>query len=81
MHDTTRSIEERMTRMMALKSPAERLSMAGSMFDASKKLMTAGLLKENPGLSAAGLREGIFRRLYGDCFTESELQRVINGKR
>jgi|WetSurMetagenome_2_1015567.scaffolds.fasta_scaffold68510_3 hypothetical protein len=64
MHDTIRSIEERMSRMMALKSPAERLSMAGSMFDASKKLMTAGLLKENPGLSAARLREGIFRRLY-----------------
>ena len=78
MHDTTWSIEDRMTRMMALKSPAERLSMAGSMFDASKKLMTAGLLKENPGLSGARLRKGMFRRLYGDCYTESEMLRVIN---
>jgi hypothetical protein len=43
MHDTTRNIEEQMTRMMALKSPAERLLMAGSMFDSSKKLITAGL--------------------------------------
>jgi hypothetical protein len=63
MHDTTRNIEEQMTRMMALKSSAERLLMAGSMFDSSKKLITAGLLKENPELSAAGLQKGIFRRL------------------
>jgi hypothetical protein len=81
MHDTTRNIEDRMTRMMSLKSPAERLSMAGSMFDTSKMLMTAGLLKENPGLSGARLREGIFRRLYGDCFTESEMQRIISRMR
>jgi UDP-N-acetylenolpyruvoylglucosamine reductase len=51
MHDTAQNVEEHMTRMMALKSPVERLSMAGSMFDAAKKLMTAGILKENPDLS------------------------------
>lgn len=77
MYDTSPEIEERMARMIAEKTPAERLRMASSMFDAAKKLMIAGLLRENSTLNEAQLRARIFLRLYGDCFSKEEVKRIM----
>lgn len=78
MKDTNPDIEQRISSMMAAKSPAERLRMASSMFETCKALMRAGLLRKNPALDEAGLRGQIFLRLYGDEFTESEIGRIID---
>ena len=77
MYDTPADIEKRIARMMAERTPAERLRMASSMFDAGKKLMTAGLLRENSTLNEAQLRARIFLRLYGDCFSHEEIERIM----
>ena len=78
MNDTSLSIEKRMAQMMAGKTPVERLRMASSMFDAGKKLMKAGLLNENGSLNEDQLRARMFLRLYGDCFTQDEIRRIIH---
>ena len=76
MNDTSLDIEERMAEMIARRTPAERLRMASSMFDSAKKLMAAGLLHENGFLDEAQLRARIFLRLYGDCYSREEIERI-----
>ncbi len=78
MNDTPLHIEKRMAEMIASRTPTERLKMASSMFDSGKKLMRAGLLKENGSLNEAQLRAKMFLRLYGDCFSKDEIRRIID---
>ncbi len=77
MTDTSLSIEKRMARMIALRTPVERLRMASSMFDSGKKLMKAGILDENGLLNEAQLRTKIFLRLYGESFTPAEIKQIV----
>jgi hypothetical protein len=77
--DTPLSIERRMIDMIAARSPAERLRMACSMFDAAKKLLMAGLQRENPGYSEAQLRGRLFMRMYGDSFSPEQLKKIAAG--
>ena len=62
---------------MIQKSPAERLRMAGSMFESAKQLMRAGMLKEDPSLNEAQIRARTFMRLYGDEFSKDEIDRIM----
>ncbi|MBN1979989.1 MAG: hypothetical protein JW795_00550 [Chitinivibrionales bacterium] len=78
MRDSSPDIEQRMTRMMAARTPADRLRMACSMFDAGRKLMIAGLLEENGNLTKAQLRARIFIRLYGDLYTPQEIHNIVH---
>lgn len=77
MNDTPRDVEMRMMQMFAQRTPAERLRMASSMFDAGKKLMEAGLRRENPSLNEAQLRTRIFIRLYGDCYSQEKIEKIV----
>ena len=77
LSDTTLDIEKRMSRMIARRTPVERLKMASSMFDSARKLMAAGLLRENGALNEAQLRTRIFLRLYGECYSQEEIERIV----
>jgi len=77
MSDTSVDIEKRMSQMIAQRTPAERLKMASSMFDLGKKLMVAGLLRENNSLNEAQIRARIFLRLYGECYSQAEIERIV----
>ena len=76
MRDTSPEMEKRLLQLYAERTPEERMRMAGRMFDTGIALMKAGILQATPDISKAELRERIFRRLYGDCFSEEELQRI-----
>ena len=77
MSDTPRDIEELQIRLIAERSPFERLQMASSMFDVAKMLVVAGLLNENPSLNEAQLRARTFMRFYGDTFTRDEIKLIV----
>lgn len=78
MNDTTPEIEKRISAMMAAKTSAERLRMAGSMFDTGITLLRAGLKRQNPELSEGQLRAQVFLRLYGEDFSASEIKRIAS---
>ena len=77
MSDTSVDIEKRMSEMIARRTPVERLKMASSMFDLGKKLMVAGLQQEYGSLNEAQIRARIFLRLYGDCYSQAEIERIV----
>lgn len=77
MNDTPPEIEALVDRMMAERTPEERLRMGASMFDAARELMAAGLLMEDPNLTRAQLRGRLFLRTHGDCFTPKEIDRIM----
>jgi hypothetical protein len=77
MNDTSPDIENLMAEMIALRTPSERLRMAGSMFDTAKKLMEAGIRQENPSLNEAQIRTRIFLGLYSDCYSKAEIEKIV----
>ena len=77
MSDTSVDIEKRMSEMITRRTPVERLKMASSMFDLGKKLMVAGLQQEHGSLNEAQIRARIFLRLYGDCYSQAEIERIV----
>ena len=77
MRDTPLEIEMRMSAMFAERTPAERLCMATEMFGAGMALMKAGILQDNPAISEAEMRGMLFRRMYGDCFSAEECERIV----
>lgn len=77
MLDTSPDIEARVAKMMAERTPTERMRMASSMFQTAKTLMTVGLLQEDPSLNEAQIRARIFVRMYGDCFSREEIGKIM----
>jgi len=65
-----------MLELFAERTPAERLRMASGMFDTGIALMKAGILDKQPDLTESELKIAIFRRLYYDCFSEEEMNRI-----
>ncbi len=78
MNDTSISIKKRMAKMIASRTPTERLRMASSMFDSGRKLMMAGLKNRNKTFNEAQLRTQMFLKLYGEKFTNAEIERIVN---
>ena len=76
MNDTPPDVERRMLALFAERTPTERLRMASGMFDTGISLMKAGMLDKQPNLTENELKIAIFRRLYGDCFSEEEIIRI-----
>ena len=76
MHDTSIDIEAQMSRMMASKTPQERLRMASSMFDAGRKLVEAGIRNKYGELTRAQMRARVFVRIYGEDFSEEEIKKI-----
>jgi hypothetical protein len=76
MNDTSIDIEARVARMMAAKTPVERIKMASSMFDTGRKLVEAGLRNKYGELSEAQMRGRVFVRMYGEDFSEQEIRKI-----
>lgn len=77
MHDTSPEMEARTLEMMAQKTPEERLRMACSMLAAGRLLVRNSIIREEPDLTEAQIRGRLFLRLYGDDFSEEEIQRIV----
>lgn len=77
MNDTSKDIEIRRNRMMALKTPGERIRMVSSMFDTAKTLAEAGIKRNHHSLSRAQMRSQMFMRLYGESFSAVEIARMM----
>jgi hypothetical protein len=73
MNDTAASIEIRRDRMIASRTPEERLRMASGMFDAARALAEVGLRRQYGSLSRAQMRARMLLRFYGECFTAAEI--------
>ncbi len=78
MGDTPAAIEKKMLELISAKTPAERLMMASEMFDTARILMSAGILRENKNLTEFEVREKMFLKLYGDCFSPEECEKIIS---
>ena len=76
MNDTSVSIEARMARMMAEKTPGERLRMASSMFDLGRKLVETGLRDKYGELTEAQMRARVFVGMYGQDFSDEEIRKI-----
>ena len=77
MNDTTQSVEIRRARMIASKSPEERLRMASSMFDAARELVESGIRSKYGNLSRSQMRFQVFLRFYREDFSASEIETVM----
>jgi hypothetical protein len=76
MNDTSLDIEARVARMMASKTPRERLRMASSMFDTGRMLVEAGLRNKYGELTEAQIRGRVFVRMYGEDFSDEEIRKI-----
>ncbi len=77
MIDTSPVTEEKYRVMLMSRSPAERLRMAGRMLGSAKKLITAGILSQKGPQSETEMKLTIFKRLYQDDFSDSDLQKIM----
>ena len=77
MDDTPAKIEQRYKEMLLSKSPLERLKMASRMYDSGRKLVMSGILKERQNIDASRLRAKLFLRMYGNDFTDNEIEKII----
>jgi len=77
MNDTSTKIKQLYTEMLLSKSPLERLRMTSRMYDSVKKLATSGLLRERQHIDPSRLRGELFLRIYGNDFSVSERERIV----
>ena len=77
MKDTSAEIEKRYRQLLMRRSGQERLKMGCSMYDASKALVRAALLRVNPKMTEATLRKKIFLCFYGRDFEPKARKRIL----
>lgn len=77
MRDTSPKMDEKMREMIRMKTPFERAQMGASMFETSKYLVTQSILRDNPHISPAELREQVFLKFYGDDLTSAQKEKII----
>jgi hypothetical protein len=78
MSDTPARIEERYKEMLLSRTSSERLKMASKMYDSGRKLVISGIQNGRQQLNAPQLRRRLFLRMYGNDFTASEREKIIN---
>lgn len=78
MDDTSPEIAAKVREMFAKKTPQERFEMGCSMNETSRYLVTQAILRENPQISKAGLRQEIFLKFYRDDFNDIERQKILD---
>jgi hypothetical protein len=71
------SAEDRMRKLMAQRTPAERLQMCSRMFAGAKTLMRAGMARKQGGAEVPDLRRQLFLRLYGADFSENQRDTIL----
>lgn len=77
MFDTTPEIDEKVRELFLKKTPVERLEMGCSMFNTTKKLLIRFILEENPEITQVGLKQQLFLKLYGDEFTQDQVDKIF----
>ncbi len=78
MNDTAPQMTAKVREMLRQKTSAERLSMACSLHEFSKQLVTSFILRENPNLSAGLLRRELFLKFYRDDFDPTQRKNILN---
>lgn len=76
MNDTPKEIQQKIIAMMQSRTPTERLLMLGDMFHTGRELVLANIRAEKPGLTPKEMRGELFRRMYGNEFTEEEQNKI-----
>ena len=78
MTDTPDHVETHFRRLLAARTPAERLRMCTGMFAAAKALAAAGIRAKLGRVSERELRRQLFIRFYGGQYTEAERQVILD---
>ncbi len=71
------SAEDRMRKLMAQRTPAERLRMCSRMFAGARTLMQAGMAQQEGRKNASDMRRQLFLRLYGADFSENQRDTIL----
>jgi hypothetical protein len=77
MRDTTPRAEAHYWRLMAGRTPAERVEMACGMFEAARELACAGIIMQHGAQGEAHMRKYLFLRFYGRDFDEEKKRRIL----
>jgi hypothetical protein len=77
MNDTSSEITKKMCEMIQAKSPIERVKMGCSMYETSKRLVIQSILRNNPFLSTAELRQEILLKFYGRDLEPAILNKIL----
>lgn len=75
------SAEDRMRKLMAQRTPAERLQMCSRMFAGARTLMQAGMAQQQGGAEVPDMRRQLFLRLYGADFSEDQRDTILKALR
>ena len=76
MSDTTPQVDAAFTAMFATRSPGERVRMMSEMFETARRLLTAGIRAEQPGITDTELRVQVLLRTYHDDLDSGELEKI-----
>lgn len=76
--DTPPEVEKRLLALYASLTPAERVRMATEMFTTGVELVKVGIRQQQPDISEPELRRRVFLRLYSDCFSKEEAERIAD---
>jgi uncharacterized protein YneF (UPF0154 family) len=77
MKDTPPEIEEKVREIFRKKTPEERIRMGCEMYDVSRYLVRQALLRENPHISEAELKQQLFLRFYGNEFSKDKMAEIL----
>ena len=81
MRDTPSATTVRFRSMIMRRSPAERLRMGCSMFDASKRIVESAIRNQNPKITSQEAKVEIFLRFYGMEFGKPEKKKILSNLR
>lgn len=77
MNDTTARADVLMKRLMATKTPSERVEIACGMFETARELARAGIILQHGAEGEAHMRKYLFLRFYGEDFDEDKKRRIL----
>lgn len=78
MNDTCSDIALRYRRLIMKKSNQERLMIASSMFDMTKKIVKSSIINQNSQILQCELKKEIFLRFYGLEFNSGQKKKILN---
>lgn len=77
MQDTTEAVLREYEEGMAARTPGDRLRMALDMYDSTRMLTRAGIVRTHPGASEAEIEKLLFLRFYERDLPQSLIDRVL----
>lgn len=77
MTEANIATDDLMRRLLAQRTPAERLQMCARMYSTARALVLAGLLSDGEQQASAEMRRRFFLRFYGNEFTQSQSEAIL----